>query len=572
MNRKGFAITAVLYSILIVFILLITFFLKLLSNKINFVINNSNTLESAYEMSFNYSICSSLNEEYVTIYRGLYKISTSSYNGYLYLPANSKIKSNNDSSILVNNEVVSFSSNSNSKYHFVKIQNNSDYSYEGGSCDLSGSAVVYVKTSIKELEIIDLVQVNSPILAEGMIPVKWNGSNWVKADSTNLNNDWYDYKEKKWANVVMVRTSRNSRADDSKNRDTYMEAAPGTMIYMGDVLGFLVWIPRYKYELFNVNSEKMDPIEINVKFEKNIPAKSTGSSNGEWLTHPAFTFGDKELTGIWVGKFETSGTASAPTIKAGLDSLVNQKVSIQFATSQKFTSGTTYLTQTGVSKVDAHMMKNTEWGAVAYLKQSKYGLGLTDIGNNAYYSSGTYKAGCGPASETDLTSDTTTCTSYTSVAGVKSSTTGNVYGVYDMAGGTAEYVMGVMQDNTNTNVPMSGNGTFSNSGFTGTLYASGNYTSYTGTAFPSSKYYDLYAFVTTDNDSSAYARRILGDATSETRGWYSDSMSFAYAEVPWFERGGRVFDGSEAGVFHANRGFGDYGNHISFHSVLTPSV
>ena len=563
MNRKGFAITAVLYSILIVFILLITFFLKLLSNKINFVINNSNTLESAYEMSFNYSICSSLNEEYVTIYRGIYKISTSSYNGYLYLPANSKIKSNNDSSILVNNEVVSFSSNSNSKYHFVKIQNNSDYSYEGGSCDLSGSVVVYVKTSIKELEIIDLVQVNSPILAEGMIPVKWNGSNWVKADSTNLNNDWYDYKEKKWANAVMVKDSSRSK---------YMSAANGTTISELDVLAYYVWIPRYKYQLFNVNAEKMAPIEINVKFEKNIPAKSVGSNNGEWLTHPAFTFGDKELTGIWVGKFETSGTASVPTIKAGLDSLVNQNVSTQFATSQKFTSGTTYLTANGVSKVDAHMMKNTEWGAVAYLKQSKYGLGLTDIGNNAYYSNYVHKAGCGPASETDLTSTTTSCTPYTSTAGIKSSTTGNIYGVYDMAGGAKEYVMGVVQDNTNTNVPMSGYNTYMNSGFTGKLYDNGNYTSYTGTAFPNAKYYDLYAFGTTRNDSEAYARRILGDATSETGYWYSNTLIFACAYGPWFDRGGDALLGHGAGVFYADRGSGYAVSGISFRSVLTPTV
>ncbi len=404
---------------------------------------------------------------------------------------------------------------------------------------------------------------NSPSLAEGMIPIKWNGTNWVKADSTNSNNDWYDYSSKKWANVVMVKDSSRSK---------YMSAATGTTITESDVLAYYVWIPRYKYQLFNVNSEKIDPIEICMQFEPSTETKSTGSNNEEWLTHPAFTFGDKELTGIWVGKFETSGTASAPTIKAGLDSLVNQNVSTQFATSQKFTSGTTYLTHIGISKVDAHMMKNTEWGAVAYLKQSKYGLGLTDIGDNAYNNNYQFKAGCGPASETDLTSKTTTCTSYTSTAGVKSSTTGNIYGVYDMAGGASEYVMGVVQDNTNTSTPMSGYSTSSNSGFTGKVYASGNYTSYTGTAFPSSKYYDLYDFGTTNIDSSAYARRILGDATSETRGWYSDNMYIAYAEHPWFDRGGSADDGAWEGVFYANMYVGSPHVFYSFRSVLTPSA
>ena len=402
---------------------------------------------------------------------------------------------------------------------------------------------------------------NSPSLAEGMIPVKWNGTNWVKAASTNSNNDWYDYSSKKWANVVMVNASSRSK---------YMSAATGTTITESDVLAYYVWIPRYKYQLFNVNSEAIDPIEICMQFEPSTETKSTGSNNGEYLTHPAFTFGTTELDGIWVGKFETSGTADNPTIKAGLNSLVNQKVSAQFATSQKFASGTTYLTANGVSKVDAHMMKNTEWGAVAYLKQSKYGLGTTVIGNNSYYGSSTprYKAGCGPASETNLTSNTTTCTSYTSTAGVKSSTTGNIYGVYDMAGGAYESVMGVIQDNTNTSTPMSGYSTYYNSGFTGKVYADGNYTSYTGTVFPSSKYYDLYAFGETGDDSSAYEKRILGDATSETRGWYSDYSTFAYAEYPWFERGGSALDGFGAGVFLALRSYGDPGGNISFRSVL----
>ena len=405
----------------------------------------------------------------------------------------------------------------------------------------------------------EIIEVSAPVLAEGMIPIKWDGSNWVKANSTNSNNDWYDYVNKKWANAVMV---------NATSRDNYMNANEGTTITEDDVLAYYVWIPRYKYQLFNVNSEEMTPILIDVQFKSKTTAKSVGSSNGEYLTHPAFTFGTTELDGIWVGKFETSGTADNPTIKAGLNSLVMQKVSTQFATSQKFTSGTTYLTANGVSKVDAHMMKNTEWGAVAYLKQSKYGLGTTDIGNNAYYSSGTYKAGCGPASETDLTSQTTTCTSYTSTAGVKSSTTGNIYGVYDMAGGAGECVMGVMQDNTNTSAPMSGRDTYENSRFTGKLYDSGNYTSYTGTAFPSSKYYDLYAFGTTSYDSSAYARRILGDATSETRGWYSDWLGFAYAKDPWFDRGGTAIGGSGVGVFSASGYSGDAGVVMSFRSVL----
>ena len=50
-----------------------------------------------------------------------------------------------------------------------------------------------------------------------------------------------------------------------------------------------------------------------------------------------------------------------------------------------------YLTTNGISSADSHMMKNIEWGTVAYLKQSIYGLGITDIeinSNSLYYKGG----------------------------------------------------------------------------------------------------------------------------------------------------------------------------------------
>ena len=49
--------------------------------------------------------------------------------------------------------------------------------------------------------------VNEPVLTEGMIPVTWNGSSWVKADEST--SDWYAYDttNKQWANVVTVKES-----------------------------------------------------------------------------------------------------------------------------------------------------------------------------------------------------------------------------------------------------------------------------------------------------------------------------------------------------------------------------
>ena len=402
---------------------------------------------------------------------------------------------------------------------------------------------------------------NTPVLAEGMIPIKWDGSKWVKA-STTQTGDWYDYDVKKWANAVMV---------SSATRNSYMSDVTkpvGSEVLEDDILAYYVWIPRYKYQLFNVNSESMDPIEICTQFEDKDTTKSTGNTNGAWLTHPAFTFGTDELSGIWVGKFETSvddndacyGSVSPancnkelnnPRIKPNKSSLLEQRVINQFLTSKKF--GTIdYLTSDGVSMVDAHMMKNTEWGAVAYLKQSKYGLGTTDIAINAYdrgvNSYVSFMTGCGPKSETDLTSKTTTCTSYTSSVGIKASTTGNITGIYDMAGGASENVMGVMKNTDGTGL------TYSSSGFAESTLPLG------------SKYVDAYTYGTSDAD---YTRRILGDATGETRGWYSDYASFLNdSTFSFFSRGLLSYSGSLAGVFTFARSTGGISNAYSFRSTL----
>ena len=386
---------------------------------------------------------------------------------------------------------------------------------------------------------LDTSGANIPELADGMIPIRYNGSTWVKADSTNSNSthQWYDYNAKKWANAVMVTSS---------TRDTYMNADLGTSISESDILAYYVWIPRYKYQLFNVDTTTMDPIEIQVTFEGKNVTKSSGTANGDWLTHPAFTFGTDELSGIWVGKFSTTGSAETPTVKPNIGMLPNQNVSTQFTTSQKFGT-TTYLTSTGASQVDAHMMKNIEWGAVAYLKQSKYGLGTTDIGLNNY-SSSPYLTGCGSTSGSAYS---TTCNAYNTTDGMLASTTGNITGIYDMSAYTGTYVMGVMKTSDGTAL------TYSSSGFT------------TSTLPFNSKYVDQYEFGGSTRD---YPRRILGDATGEVNGWYGDIARFVYLSYPWFSRGSSVSgsfgDPAYAGVFTFYEGGGGPDPKVVFRSVL----
>ena len=240
---------------------------------------------------------------------------------------------------------------------------------------------------------------NAPVLAEGMIPVVYDEGlgYWIKAD---INAGWYNYTDKIWANAVMVKTDATEGVECSKSRSYYMNAPAYTPVKEEDILAYFVWIPRYKYKLFNAtyargtSSQLIDVVfengtsttgTVTCTYDTNGAETCTNKSNGNYYTHPAFTLGDTELKGIWVGKFETTGSETTPTVKPGISSLRSITVSSMYSTGQLFRS-TDYLTTNGVSTADSHMMKNIEWGAVAYLKQSIYGLGTTDIANNNSYS------------------------------------------------------------------------------------------------------------------------------------------------------------------------------------------
>ena len=368
----------------------------------------------------------------------------------------------------------------------------------------NGKKVTYCPTLTEDL-VEDPTGANRPVLAEGMIPITYDGTNWVKADKYGAYNEWYDYGNQKWANAVMVTSSK---------RDTYMNADIGTVVPEADILAYYVWIPRYKYKLFNATYASGTSAQlIDVVFESGTSTTGTvtcsysavgaetctNKTNGNYYTHPAFTFGDAELFGIWVGKFETTGSTTTPTVKPGITSLTNITKSSMYNTSKLFNS-ISYLTNTGTQNADAHMMKNIEWGAVAYLKQSIYGLGITDIIKNNNFNG--YITGGGSG------------TSYKSNLG--QSTTGNITGIYDMSAGAHEIVMGNYRK------------TVGNSGLT-------------MSAVPT-KHIDIYA-----GDSVRYSH--LGDALGETAGWYNDLTLFVSSYNPWFSRGGRYMNDAEEGVF-----------------------
>ena len=386
----------------------------------------------------------------------------------------------------------------------------------------NGIKTTYCETSSEQVSE-DPSGANRPVLAEGMIPITYDGTNWIKVDKYGNYSNWYDYGNQKWANAIMVTSTK---------RDTYMNADVGTTIPENDILAYFVWIPRYKYKLFNASyANGTSPQVIDVTFENGTSTTGTvtctyasngaetcqNKANGNWFTHPAFTFGDTEVKGIWVGKFGTTGSTTIPTVKPGISALniISTEMSSMYNTGLSFRSAN-YLTSNGVNQADSHMMKNIEWGAVAYLKQSNYGLGITDItinSNSSYYTGG----GTGTSYKTNTSQ----------------STTGNITGVYDMSGGAFEYVMGNIKKQSG------------NSGLTPSGVPAEHIDIYSGTSVSASH---------------------LGDAIGETAGWYSDYVDFTGY---WVCRGGQYSYGDSAGIFSfGHGGIGAYTG-FGFHLVLT---
>ena len=341
--------------------------------------------------------------------------------------------------------------------------------------------------------------VNTPKLGSGMTPIKWNGSSWV--NTTGSDKEWYDYTSKKWANA---------------------KTSDGSM---------WVWIPRYAYSITSgYHSSSAGNIEV--EFMKGLTNEtSTGrksfnnaSGQGKWNIHPAFNYG-QTVSGIWVAKFEASNSGGKIKVEPGVQSW------------RSITVNDIYTNCLNYNKtLNSHMMKNDEWGAVAYLSKSKYGKNAeVDINSDSSYYTG---GGSGNAYVTN----------------VGQSTTGTVHGVYDMSGGAWEYVAAYV-NNGNSNLTNYGSSLVNGDAKTKNVYSKGSSDS-------------------RDNNYSANSGK-YGDAVYETSAngnsssssWYGDYSYFPRTGDPFFVRGGGYNSGTGAGVFYFNGNNGSDSNY-SFRPVL----
>ena len=496
--------------------------------------------------------------------------------------------------------------------------------------------------------------VNEPRILSGMTEVMFNlpeGSNKgtvIKSGETGFDeSNWYDYTSSKWANTV---------TEDGS---------------------YWVWIPRFAYKItYADSSNKSSGGTIDIKFllgttdeyytddtkTTKATAKRAKSATEEvdtttdYYVHPAFTnessIGyanggwDKELTGIWVAKFEAgyaSENNSAPVkassanysqtsswtaaVEAGtkddssqtarnwLDGIYGSTAtSIKYPTFQPITYSMNYinvndaynvsrtLTESGNiyglsnSTTDSHLMKNSEWGAIAYLAQSKYGNNNNEpyinnitlnsgsakrtetagkTGVNSVYAvtgvtTGTTNAGASTKTLDNLTTTGNTANNGTytwdQIEGQKSSSTLNMYGVFDLSGGVWERTAGYVAN---------GNGNLNYYG--SSLTDSGKRTT-------STKYVTVYphdtAETSTDIDIKSRAnynvnKYIFGDAIRETStsgtgatSWKGDYSYFPALYTPFSLRGGGLWNGSIAGLFCFSRGDGNSYCNDGFRPVL----
>ena len=438
------------------------------------------------------------------------------------------------------------------------------------------------KTQYKE----DILNGADPIYNEKLIPVIINDDGTVKKADTLK--EWYKYEEKKWANAVILKNNTNYNTND--------------IIPENNIKEYYVWIPKYAYKLWNVNSDNTENVKKPIEIVFGNKAITTGEENGKMYVHPAFT--NFNTYGIWVGKYEISYDEETYTnkdlyltknpntsvttdsskliVKPNVRSLTNKNVSSFYTLIKK-----------SHQDLNSHMMTNMEWGATAYLTYSKYGrcndITCTEVTinniNTGYYGkdavfSGQWEYGAtitGCAGDTvsaSVLSNSSDCTNkYNTAKGYLASTTGNITGIYDMSGGNWEYVMGVLEDSN-------GNLYSRDSGFKG-LKGNVEGSNTNGLDFPDKKYYASYVSsdaVGTDNWYK-YTSGKLGDATKEIantkinssndRGlWFNDYAYFVSPAYPFFLRGGSWNNGTGAGVLSFARNTGDsYGN-FSARSVL----
>lgn len=424
---------------------------------------------------------------------------------------------------------------------------------------LVGVITVMITQTIKNKKLTDAQKQ----MEEKQIILEENKENkieqWEKVKS--LESEWYDYGDKVNPPKLvggMKGIEYTGRGKDAQTGNKWANAVTtdGSMF---------VWIPRYAYKITNgYHSNTAGKIEIafidkenNFLKDSNVgeiteDPKEEGAGTEKWLVHPAFTDKpenggwDKELEGIWIGKFEVTGKQENITVQPGVYSLVNMTINEQYQAGKKATFG-----EESNELLGSHMAKNSEWGAVIYLSYSQYGLDGKEIE---------------PNKSTNYITGGSTTKSEIYFTNKNQSTTGNAYGIYDMIGGAGERMAGYMNYEEKSNdLKMYGGANLDD------LYGADEKEQTTST-----KYKTVYE-TTNVNIPESYelAQKYRGDALYETSNsysspygtWQNQYINFPNNVSPFFLRGG-AYHAENIGSFYFYYAGGSSNRSYTFRIVL----
>ena len=435
-------------------------------------------------------------------------------------------------------------------------------------------------------------KMHTPKLVKGMVPVYWENDVEKELTESSTKEEWekwYDYKEQ-----------TGSTATEGSGTSKWANAV--TKDSNGNITGYYVWIPRYEYKItYNNPEDYSQGGTIDVNFIEIGQAATDG-----YIIHPVFQNNpeqggwDSELPGFWIAKYPAGFQAN--TVDANGD-VVNGNDEIQYSNLNYSTPGNEYtnvlgqelttanyanekmsypvfkpLTYVyncinidssfriaqeiknatnfyGLSNADTHQVKNSEWGAVAYLIWSQYGrngtepninnVNLNNKDNKQIYAvTGMYGNGI---DDTD-TNGVFVGNAYNTSKGQLGSSTGNITGVYDLSGGVWERVVAYVNngDKSLTN--------YGSSVLSSVL-----------------KYKNVYMKASIDDRENNYnANNFKGDAVRETSmfgsgytSWNGDYSNFpdTVRGGPFFNRGGLYKSSAGAGLFAFSYSNGNGGIH-----------
>ena len=471
-------------------------------------------------------------------------------------------------------------------------------------------------------------KVNSPQLMEGMTGIYWDkDGNEIEVTADNQDN-WYDYSAQKWANAVTK--------DSNGNVTGYWVWIP-RYAYKIESGRYTSTVGKISVKFLQGTSNKDENnSEISQNYPETTggtmsayvvhPSFTDGSANGK---NNNFMNGewDKEISGYWVAKYpagfqantitNNNGTLST-TISNSSDTVVysnknytsynanmttnalSQNLTSSGYSSQKLSypvfkpltyaynnisTGDTYTISKEIAsassfyglnstKTDSHQMKNSEWGAVAYLTQSSYGRNGTEISLNNYYTteSSPWRTAITGMCTNGISGDKTTTlgNAYNTAIGVKGSSTANITGIYDLNGCVWERTTAYI---SNGNASLS---TYGNS-YTNTTANTNGYQTL------STKWATVYPYNSSDSNTNNYNSYSgkksttygFGDAVletsttgSESTSWNGDYSSFPYTYRPFLLRSGDYSHSSRAGSFAFDFVNGDPRYTHGFRSVL----